>query len=201
LSTETSAAIRQFSKNSEHAGARVIDDLDNAAAIDGAFAVIGLFDPEQRAVADAGRGAGLWSARNMNPDFRRGAVLFLIPFGGRRDQLAVVVASGDVGHHGRRQGGRLLDLLAAFFDRALIGQFAQNALQLDAVGVFQAELARDLAGSDVPRTRTNKGDDGVPAWKDVVALLCHSIRFLSAGFAGALLGDRFCRFRGRGLGS
>src|SRR5437762_1624092 len=56
----------------------------------------------------------------MDADFWRGAVLFLIPFGGGCDQLAVAVAAGDVGHHGRRQGGGLVDFLAAFRNRALV---------------------------------------------------------------------------------
>ena len=34
---------------------------------------------------------------------------------------------------------------------AVVGEFAQDALQLDAVGVLQAEFARDLAGADLAR--------------------------------------------------
>ena len=69
-----------------------------------------------------------------------------------------------------------LDLLAALVDGAVVGEFAQDALQLGAVGVLQAELARDLAGADLARMRADEGDDGVPARKAIVALLCHFIR-------------------------
>ena len=113
----------------------------------------------------------------MDADFRRRAALLLVPFGRGGDQFAVAVAAGDVGHHGRRQRRRLVDLLAALGDRAFVGEFAQDALQLDAVGVLQAELARDLAGADLSRMRADEGDDGVPVRKAAVALLGHSIRW------------------------
>src|SRR5258708_29080364 len=112
----------------------------------------------------------------MDADFRRFAAFHLIPFGWSRDQFAVAVASGDVGHHGRRQYCGFADLFAALLDRALVGQFAQDALQLGAVGVLEAEFPRDLAGSDFPRMRADEGDNGVPLWKNLVASLCHLIR-------------------------
>ena len=40
---------------------------------------------------------------------------------------------------------------AALGDGAVVGEFAQDALQLDAVGILQAELAGDLAGADLAR--------------------------------------------------
>ncbi len=106
-------------EDSEHAGPGVVDHLDDAAAIGRAFALVRLLDAQQRAVADAGRRARLRAARNMDADLRRLAAFLLIPFGGRRDQFAVAVASGDVGHHGRRQCGRLVDFLAVLGDRAV----------------------------------------------------------------------------------
>ena len=195
---QAAAAGRQRAKNAEQAGAGVIDDLDDAAAIRRAVAVIGFLDPQQRAVADTGGGAGLRPARHMDANFRRGSVVLAVPLGGRGEQFAVGVAPGDVGHHGRGQGGRLEDLAAALGDRAVVGEFAQDLLQRDAVGVLQAELARDFAGADVAGIRANEGDDGVPAWKTIVGLLAH----LSPGLARALFRGRFgCgRLGCRGLG-
>src|SRR5450432_3343522 len=133
----------------------------------------------------------------MDADFRRLAVFHLIPFGGRGDQFAVAVTAGDVGHHGRRQGCRFADLLAALLNGAFVGEFPQYAFQLDAVGVLQAEFPRDFAGADFSRMRADKGDEGVPLWKNLVALFCH----LSACLAGALLGGGLGYwFRRRGFG-
>src|ERR1700722_3471959 len=114
----------------------------------------------------------------MNADFRWIAG-FLIPFGGGGDQLAVAVAAGDVGHHGRRQRRGLVDFLALLGNGAGVGEFAQDALQLDAVGVLQSEFPRDLAGADFSRIRADEGDNGVPLWKNLVALLGHAIRLPS----------------------
>ena len=113
---------------------------------------------------------GLRVARNMDADPRRIA-LFLVPFGGRCDQLAVGVTGRDVGQQGCRQLGGLGDLLALFLDGALVGEVAQNALQLGAVGVLQAELARDFPGADLAGIRADKSDDGVPARKAMVGFL------------------------------
>jgi len=41
-------------------------------------------------------------------------------------QVQATVAAGDVGHHGRRQRCRLADFLAALFDDAFVGEFAQD---------------------------------------------------------------------------
>src|SRR5205814_9473664 len=62
---EASAAAREGAENSEHARLGVIDDLDDAPAIDRAFAVVffELFDAQQRAVTDACRRTRLWPIR------------------------------------------------------------------------------------------------------------------------------------------
>src|SRR5207244_5479240 len=96
-----------------------------------------------------------------------------VPFGGSGEQFAVGVAAGDVGDHGGRQGGGLVDLPPALGDGAVIGEFAQDALQLDAVGILQAELAGDFPRADLAWIRTDKGDDGVPAWKTIVVVSLH----------------------------
>ena len=97
------------------------------------------------------------------------AALDLVPFGRRCDQFTIAVAPGDVGHQGGGQGRRLGDLLAALLDRARVGEFAQDAFQLDAVGVLEAEFACDLAGPDLSGLGANEGDDGVPGRKAAVA--------------------------------
>ena len=136
---QPSAAAGQGAEDPEHAGFGMVDDLDDPPAIDGAFALVRFLDAQQRAVADTGRRARLRTARNMDADFRRFAA-FLIPFGRRCDQFAVAVAAGDVGHDGRRQCGGLVDFFALLGDRPVVGEFAQDAFQLDALGVLEAEL-------------------------------------------------------------
>ena len=68
--------------------------------------------------------------------FGGGTVRVLVPLVGRGDQLAVAVARGDVGEHGRGQGPGVVQLAAALFDRALVGKVAQHALELGGRGVL-----------------------------------------------------------------
>src|SRR6185437_14210362 len=124
---------------------------------------------------------------------RRLTALLFIPFGRGCDQFAIAVAAGNVGHHGRRKRCRLVAFLALFGDRALVGEFAQDAFQLDPIGVLEAELPRDLAGADFAGVRADECDNGVSLRKTPVALPGHSIRlpyplalptlFLTTGFA------------------
>src|ERR1700751_2025826 len=88
---------------------------------------------------------------------------------------AAVPGCGRLGIWMRIFGG-LSYFLAALLDRALVGELAQDAFQLRPVGILQAELPRDFAGSDFSGMRTDEGDDGVPLWKNLVALPGHSIR-------------------------
>ena len=101
-----------LAENSEHARLAVIDDLEDPSAIGNAVtnAILELFDPQQRAVADASGGAGLHPSRHVDADFGRLAVFDLIPFGRNGDQFAVAVATGDVGQQSGRQGFGLADL-------------------------------------------------------------------------------------------
>ena len=93
--------------------------------------------------------------------------------------LTVGIVGGDVGHHGRRQMRRLRDLLSLLLDRAFLGEVAQNPLQLGAVGVLQAELARNFPGADLAGICSDKGDDGVPRrkgrGKTIVAFAFHFV--------------------------
>src|SRR5208282_4315742 len=109
--------------------------------------------------------AGLRPPRNMDADFRRLAAFDLVPFGRRGQQLAVAVAAYNVDQQSRWQGFGLSDLFATLLDDAVIGELTQQLLQCGAVGVFEAELAGDLAGPDISRIRADKGDDGVRRWK------------------------------------
>src|SRR4051812_6982319 len=97
---------------------RLIDDLDDAPAIDRAFVIVHVLDPQQRAISDARGDAGL-AAWIVDADFRRLAAFHLIPFGGRGGQFAITVPAGDVDHHGSGQHGGLGYFLAALLDRAL----------------------------------------------------------------------------------
>ena len=173
LSTGTSRPppSGRAAKDAEHAGLGVIDDLDDAAAI-------GAPSPSAASIRSSARSPtpaavpGCGAARHMDADFRRLAALDLVPFGRRGDQFAVAVAAGDVHHQRRRQRRRLLDLAAVLLDGAVVGQFAQDPFQLDAVGVLQAEFARDLAGADFARIGADERDEGVPVGKAALALSC-----------------------------
>src|SRR5205085_1849778 len=170
---KAAAAIGVFAEDAERARPGMRDDADDAAAIGRAVGLVRLLDAQQRAVADAGRGARLRAAREDDADFWRGAAFFLVPFGGGGEQLAVRVAAGDVGEHGMRQLRRLMYLAPALGDRAFVGEFAQNALQLGAVGILQPELARDFAGADLAGMGADEGEDGVAAREALLAPPAH----------------------------
>src|SRR5580693_5096445 len=96
---QASAAVGIPAEDSEHARLAVIDDLEDSPAIGDAVAnaILELFDPQQRAVADAGRSARLCPPRHVDADFGWLAVFDLVPFGRNGDQLAVAVATDNVG--------------------------------------------------------------------------------------------------------
>ena len=83
----------------------------------------------------------------------------LVPFGRRGDQFAVGVAAGDVGERDRRQRAGVMQLLALAFDAAFVGQFAQQALELDPAVVLQIEGAGDFAGADLAGLVADEGED------------------------------------------
>ena len=138
----------------------VIDDLDDAAAMADAVIFLGFLDAQQHAVAEAGGFAGARLARRQDADFRRRAMRFLVPFVGRGDQVAVGVARRSTSAstvEGRVPG--MVQLLAALLDRAFVGELAQQALELGAHGVLQAEGARDLAGADFAGVLADEGEE------------------------------------------
>src|SRR3954469_19521950 len=63
--------------------------------------------------------------------------------------------------------------MALFLDEPVVGELAQHALELDAVGVLQAELARNFAGPDLSGVCLDEGDDGCPVGKAMVILAFH----------------------------
>ena len=160
---EPAAATRQRAEDAERALLGAVEDLDDAAGVGGVLAVgVGFFDPQQRAVADAGDFAGTGLAHGADVDFGRVAVRFLVPFGRDGDQFAVAVAGGDVGHHDDGAGvpGRC-SFLRRLFDDAVVGELAQHALEGGAVGVLEPEGARDLAGADFAGLLADEGNDVV----------------------------------------
>src|SRR5262249_47886535 len=97
---EPPAAIRRRAINAEHALPGAVDELDAAPRMaDRIVLFAALLDPQQGTVADAGDLAWPRAARNAHADLGRGAVLDLVPLGGKCDQLAVGIARGDVGDH------------------------------------------------------------------------------------------------------
>jgi hypothetical protein len=123
--------------------------------------LLALLDPQQGTVSDAGDLVGLGAARHVQADLRCRAVLGLVPFGRQRDQLAVAVALGDVGDHHVGQSPGMMQLLAAVFDFAVVGKLTQHALERGAVGILQAEGARDLARADLSGLLADEGEEVV----------------------------------------
>ena len=117
-----------------------------------------LLDADEGAVADAGGFAGLGAARRRDADHRRRAVRLFVPFGRPRQQLAVFISAGDVGEDDRRQRAGVMQAFAAPVDAAVLGEFAQHAIERRAVGVLGAELARDLARGDLAAALADEGD-------------------------------------------
>ena len=74
-------------------------------------------------------------------------------------QFAVAFARGHVGEHGGGQGAGVMQLLAPLLDRAFVGHVAQQALELGAHGVLEAEGAGDFAGADFAWLFADEGED------------------------------------------
>src|ERR1700761_6937635 len=79
----------------------------------------------------------------MDEDLRR---LFVgLPALRPREQFAVGVLAGDLQHRDLGQRAGLGVALAVSGDDAFLVKFLEDALQGDAVGAFDAELAREIA--------------------------------------------------------
>ena len=137
----------------------MIDDLDDAAAVTNSVVLFGLLDAQQHAIANAGGFARPRLARHVNADFGRSAVRFLIPLVRGCNEIAVAVARRDIGQYGRGQGAGMVQLLAPLFDRAFVGKLAQQALEIGAQRVLQAEGAGDFAGADFAGLVADEGED------------------------------------------
>jgi hypothetical protein len=83
----------------------------------------------------------------------------LVPFVRGGDEIAVAVSRSDVGEHGRGQGARMVQFLASFLDRPFVGEFAQQALEIGAQRVLQAEGTGDFAGADFAGFVSDEGED------------------------------------------
>ncbi len=159
---KAAAAARRRAENAEHALPATIDELDDPPAVaDRIVLLAALLDPQQRAIADAGNLARPRAARNAHANPRSGAVFGLVPFARQRDQLAVGIARGDVAEHDVGQTAGVMQLLAPAFDQARVGKLAQHALEDRAVGILQAEGARDLAGADLTGCLADEGEQVV----------------------------------------
>src|SRR5262249_58148926 len=95
------AAVGEAAVDADDAMLGAVDDLDDAARVTDAVAVLaGLLDAKQHAVANAGGVARPRPARHEHADFRRGAVRLLVPLGRLSDQLAVGIARAAIGEPG-----------------------------------------------------------------------------------------------------
>ncbi len=95
----------------------------------------------------------------MDADLGRGAVGLLVPFVGDGEEVAVGVTQGDVGEHGGGQGAAVVQLLAALFDFAFVGERAQHLFEFGAQCVLQPEGAGDLFGAGLARLLPDEGED------------------------------------------
>ncbi len=158
---EPPAALRQLAENPEHAVLGAIEDLDHASGVADLFVAAANFvNAQEHAIADARSFAGLGTAGDDDPDFRRRR---RVPASSHSAGAAINSPSGSrpvmsASDH-RRQCARLMQLLAALLDGAAIGEIAQHALELSARGILQAEGARDFAGADFAGAFANKGDE------------------------------------------
>jgi hypothetical protein len=54
----------------------------------------------------------------------------------------------------------MMQFLAPALDQSIVGKFAQHALERRAVGILEAEGARDLAGADLAGRLADKREEG-----------------------------------------
>ena len=203
---EPPAAVGQGAEDAEHAGLGVIDDLDDAAAIGAGPRCRRPFDAQQRAVADAGRGAGLRAARHMDADFRRGrrfpprpirsGVAINSPSLSRPVMSAITVGGSAAGSCSLRP--RLAIVPSSASSRRMRFSSTRSAF-------FRPNSRAISRVPTLPGLRADEGDDGVPGRKAMVALFRFTYpRALPAlFFAGAFVGGRFGRgcLGGRGTGA
>ena len=156
---QPSAAVREQAEYAKLALPGAIQDLDDAAGMADRAFLGDLLGAQQRAVADAGDFVRARLARNMHADARRLAVLLGVPLGRNGDQFAVAVALGDIGEDHGGEGAGMVQFLAPFLDGALVLKVAQHVTQRSAVGVLQAERARDLAHAGLALVRADEGDN------------------------------------------
>ena len=157
--------------------ARLIEHLDDAPAIKRAIALIQSLDAHQRAVADAGRRARLrvCAAREcgfsaLGPNFPRCPIRVGVASNSPSVSRPVISATTVGGRAWRLHRGFSARVLATVPSSA---SSRRMLLQLDAVGILQAELAGDFPRADLARIRADEGDDGVPARKTIVVFSLH----------------------------
>ncbi len=149
------AAARKAAKNSQHPVLGTIDDLDDTALM--ANGVLDLLGSEQCPVADSRDLSRPAAARNMDANFRRRTMGFLVPFRRDCDQLAIAVACDDVGENHGRQFAGTMQLLALALEVTLLGELAEHVLEVDVVVTGDAEGAGDLPLADLAGTSLDEG--------------------------------------------
>ena len=145
-------AVFQLAIDAERARARLVENLDDAAAIGGLLgAGFGVeFDAHQHARAQGRRRAAFASEfRAAHLDSRR--LAGFAPIRRARDQFAVAIALDDVGDDHRRQPALPGEGLAAAGHRAVDLQILDEQFQRGLVFAFDAEGARDFALGDARR--------------------------------------------------
>src|SRR5262245_7292299 len=164
--------MRNLPEYTEHTMLRVIDDPDHVAAMPDSILVLGHFDAEQHAIAEAGSFAWPGLARRENAYFGCRAVRVLVPFVWCRDEIAVAIARGHVGDNGGGKGAGVMQFLAPSFDRSFVCELAQQTLQIGAHCVLQAEGAGDLTGADLAGPVSDEGEYVGLGWEGRVLFRC-----------------------------
>ena len=116
---------------------------------------------------DPGAHAGRRTAeplRHHGDDPRRLAAR-LVPVDRAGDELAVIVAPGDIRDDGGGQGARGGEALARPLDGAFLLELGEEVLERDLVGARKPELARDLTFADPPARSHHESEDFVAGWK------------------------------------
>src|SRR5262245_28380242 len=164
--------MRNLAKYTKNTMLRVIDDPDHMAAMPDSILVLGHFDAEQHAIAEAGSFARTGLARRENTYFGRGAMRVLVPFVGCRDEIAVAIPRGHVGENGGGKGASVVQFLAPSFGRSFVCEFAQQTLQIGAHCVLQAEGAGYLTGADLAGPVSDEGENVGLGWEGRVLFRC-----------------------------
>jgi hypothetical protein len=152
---QAAATARERTENTKRAMLGAVDQLYDPS---GRFLIGGVFDANERAIADAGNFVRARAALRMDADDRRRAVSLFVPLSRAGQEFAVAVTAGNVGKNDRRQSAGVMQPFALAIDVAFIGQVDKHAFERGAISVLGAEGARDFTDADLAAVLADEGD-------------------------------------------